>query len=167
MDFNWYVVFASGLIPLIVGFIWYNPKVFGTAWMNVTGMTHEKAKNSNMPLVFGLTLLFGMMLAVAMAPLTIHQMHLYSIFQGQEAALADTTSEIGSSVNGIMTKYGHNFRTFKHGAFHGILSALFIVLPILGTNALFEQKSFKYVAIHVGYWMTIMALMGGVVCQWA
>lgn len=167
MDFNWYVVLASGLIPLIVGFIWYNPKVFGTIWMNETGMTPEKAKNSNMPLIFGLTLLFGLMLATAMAPLTIHQMHVYSIFQGQEAAIKDTSSEIGGLVSSLMSKFGHNFRTFKHGAFHGILSALFIALPIVGTNALFEQRSFKYIAIHVGYWMVIMALMGGVICQWA
>jgi hypothetical protein len=42
---------------------------------------------------------------------------------------------------------------------------LLIVLPIMGTNALFERKSFKYVLINVGYWTISLALMGGILCQ--
>ena len=46
MHFNMLLTSAmAGLIPLLVGFIWYNPKVFGTAWMNVNGFTDpEKMK---------------------------------------------------------------------------------------------------------------------------
>ena len=48
MPFNFYAVLVSALVTLLVGFVWYNPKVFGTIWMNETGMTEEKAKQSNM-----------------------------------------------------------------------------------------------------------------------
>ena len=81
--------------------------------------------------------------------------------------LGEDIAEAGGAfkcTDGLLEKYGTTFRTFKHGAFHGTLAALFISLPIIGTNALFERKSFKYVAINVGYWMLTMALMGGVVC---
>ena len=64
-----------------------------------------------------------------------------------------------------MELHGNDFRTFKHGAFHGTIGALFLALPILGINALFERRSFKYIAIHTGYWMLTMGLMGGVLCQ--
>jgi hypothetical protein len=67
----------------------------------------------------------------------------------------------------FLDKYGNNFRTFKHGAFHGILSALFFATPVLGINALFERKSFKYIFVHAGYWMLTLALMGGVICAYA
>ena len=58
------------------------------------------------------------------------------------------------------------FHTFKHGAFHGALLAVFIGLPLLGTNALYEQRSWKYILINVGYWVVSMAIMGGIVNIW-
>jgi hypothetical protein len=65
-----------------------------------------------------------------------------------------------------MGKYGDNFRTFKHGAFHGAINGLFVAVPILGVNALFEQKSFKYIAVNGLYWIITLSLMGGVICGW-
>ncbi len=54
-----------------------------------------------------------------------------------------------------------------HGAFHGALvGGLFMALPVLTTNALFEQKNFKYIAINAGYWIICLGLMGGIVAAW-
>ena len=39
--FNIPVVLGAALIPTIVGFIWYNPKVMGEAWMKAAEMTEE------------------------------------------------------------------------------------------------------------------------------
>ena len=58
------------------------------------------------------------------------------------------------------------FHTFNHGAFHGAAIAVFFVLPALGTNALYEQKSWKYILINVGYWVVSFALMGGILNIW-
>ena len=69
--------------------------------------------------------------------------------------------------NDFMANYGASFRTFKHGAIHGVLVGLFFVLPISAIQAIFERKSVKYLAINAGYWIVSIALMGGVVCQWA
>lgn len=49
--------FLRGCISLIVGAIWYNPKVMGTLWMKETGVTEEDAKNANMGVIFGLSFL--------------------------------------------------------------------------------------------------------------
>lgn len=65
-----------------------------------------------------------------------------------------------------MANYGENYRTFKHGALHGAMTGIFIALPILATQAMFERKSLKYVLINAGYWIITLALMGGIVCQW-
>ena len=69
-------------------------------------------------------------------------------------------------IEALMQKYGENFRTFKHGALHGSVIGLFVVLPIMGTNALFERKGGKYIFVNVSYWVLCLALMGGVLCQW-
>tara|TARA_B110000091_G_C13629440_1_gene396476 strand:- start:583 stop:726 length:144 start_codon:yes stop_codon:yes gene_type:complete len=47
------------------------------------------------------------------------------------------------------------------------LAGVLLALPILATNAMFEAKGFKYIAVNAGYWIISLALMGGIVCQWA
>jgi hypothetical protein len=41
-----------------------------------------------------------------------------------------------------------------------------IAMPVLGINAMFEGKGFKYVMLNSLYWMVSMALMGGVICAY-
>lgn len=156
------IVPLAALIPLILGFIWYHPKVFGKAWLRASGMIDE-AKKGGMVKIFLFTYLFSLMLAVALMPIVIHQMHIFSLLAaGPE--FKDTNSEHYIMFNKMMASFGNEYRTFKHGAFHGTIAGLFLALPILGINALFERKSFKYILIHAGYWALTMALMGGVLC---
>ncbi|WP_410479478.1 DUF1761 domain-containing protein [Polaribacter sp. HL-MS24] len=46
------------------------------------------------------------------------------------------------------------------------MASIFFILPVVSIIALFERKSFKYVALNVGYWMVTLAIMGGIVCKW-
>ena len=160
------ILAAAALIPMVMGFIWYNPKVLGTVWMQAADMTEEKMKGANMPLIFGLSYVLSFFLAVALNYVVIHQNHLFSILL-EEPGFGEAGSEVQNYFDAFMAKYGGNFRTFIHGAFHGVIEGLLFVLPILGTNALFERKGFKYIAVNVGYWTITIALMGGVICQWA
>jgi hypothetical protein len=162
MPTNFLVVVLSGLIPLLVGFVWYSKNGVGNVWMKESGYDPATAKPTNMIALFGISLLFSVMLAGGLLPAVIHQMGLNSMLMG-EPALADPNSELSQTFASLMSKYGTNFRTFKHGAFHGFLTAIFIVLPVIGTSALYEQKTWKYIAVHVGYWAICMALMGGVI----
>lgn len=161
MDFNWLVLFGSAFVPLLVGMVWYNPKVFGKAWIASTGLTEEQLRQSNMWIIFGLTYLFGIFIAFTLSSMVIHQMHFFSIFADDPTA-KDPNSEMAI----LFQKYGGKFRTFKHGAFHGILVTITMALPITGIIAMFERKSFKYIAIHTGFWALTLMLMGGIICQW-
>jgi len=38
---NWYIIFVAALVPMVMGFVWYNPKVLGTLWMSAAGMSEE------------------------------------------------------------------------------------------------------------------------------
>jgi len=163
---NMVVTGLAALIPMITGFIWYNPKVVGGAWMKAAEMTEAKMKKASMGVILLVSLLLSFMLSIQIGMLTIHQAHLDSIVMnipgfGQEG------SEVMNDLASFKSKYGAEFRTFKHGAFHGVISAFFFALPILGINALLERRGFKYIAIHTAYWIITMALMGGVICQWS
>lgn len=164
MAFNYLLIFLTALVPLITGFVWFNPKVLGNAWMSATGVTPEMAKGSNMALIFGFTYFLGLMLTMALHPVVIHQMHIYSIFANMEG-FGKEGSEIMDYIADFMAKNGQNFRTFKHGALHGAIAGIFLVMPCIATNALFELKGFKYIAINSGFWILNLMLMGGLVCQ--
>lgn len=159
MPFNFYAILVSALVTLLVGFVWYNPKVFGTIWMNETGMTEEKAKQSNMLKVFGLTIFYSLMLSFIMPALVIHQMGALGMVGGDPTIAKP-------SYAAFLVDYGEAFRTYKHGALHGFMSGLFIALPITAINGLFEQKSWRYILINAGYWIVSMMIMGAIICGW-
>lgn len=159
MEINFLALLAAAFSALIIGAIWYNPKVFGTAWMKAADMTEEKMQGANMAKIFILAFIFAFLLAFALQFLTIHQTGALGMVGG-DPSLAKPSFEA------FMADYGTAFRTFKHGALHGTIAGIFIALPILGTNALFERKGAKYIFINAGYWIVTMAIMGGIVCGW-
>jgi len=165
MKANYTLIFLTAIIPLFVGTIWYNPKVLGTIWMKEAGIKTDDPK-PNMFLLLGLTYVLGLMLSLSMYQVTIHQMGLYAMFQGNADALNPAT-ELGKTIVSLMEQYGTNFRSFKHGALHGSIMGVFFALPIIAINALFERRGGKYILIHFGYWVITLALIGGVVCGWA
>ncbi len=166
MEFNFLIAALAALIPLVTGFIWYNPKVFGTSWMKASGLTEESLKGGNMAVIFILCYIFSFLIAVFMTTVVIHQFGLFQTLMNDPELLVEGT-ETYQYAQDFMTNYGDNFRSFKHGALHGTMAGLFFVLPVLGTNAMFERKGFKYIAVNVGYWTVCLALMGGVICQFA
>ena len=166
METNWLVVIGSAIIPLLVGILWYNPRVFGTVWMEAAGMKQDDTKDVNMFLVLGLTLFLSVLVASALLYSVVHQAHIFSAVMGNPD-LKDPNSALSQMLKTFMELYGSNFRTFKHGALHGTITGVTLALPVVAINALFERKSAKYIAIHAGYWIVSFALMGGVICAFA
>lgn len=78
----------------------------------------------------------------------------------------DQSSEAYKAYTYLMDNYGNNFRTFKHGALHGFIYSIFIALPLIGVNALYDRRSGKYILINWGYWAVVMTVMGGIICAW-
>lgn len=160
MEINFLALLVSAASTLVVGFIWYNPKVFGTIWMTESGLTEEKMKGANMVLLFGMSLFYAFMMSMILQMLSIHQWGAVSMVGGDI-----TTAK--PSFTAFMADYGTAFRTFKHGALHGFLTGLFLALPIVGTNALYERRSWKYTLVSGGYWIVSFMIMGGIICAWA
>lgn len=166
MKINILILLAATLVPLVIGFIWYNPKVFGNAWMKATGMTPESAKGANMGLMLGLTALFSFFIAFIMQTVVIHQFGTFGILSTQPdfSTAGSESSTMWAHFNEL---YGNSYRTFKHGAFHGTLTGIFFVMPIIAINALYERRGVKYVAINAGYFTVSLALMGGIICAFS
>jgi len=161
MEFNYLAILVAAVVPMVLGFLWYNPKLFGNAWMRESGMTEEKMKSRNMGVIFGVSFLLSILLAFFMQFLTIHQIGALGMIGGDS-----TVEGVLPSYKAFMDDYGSAFRTYKHGALHGFLAGIFIVLPVMGTNGLFERKSWKYIFINVGYWTLCLTVMGAIICGW-
>lgn len=163
---NILAVLVAALVPMAIGMIWYNMKTFGKAWINETGLTEEELRKANMFKVFGFSVLFSFMLSLILQSNVIHQMGITSAFFDYKEQIKDITTPEGALYKQVMDLVGTGHRTFGHGMFHGVITALFFVLPIIGINSLFERKTFKYIFIHVGYWVITLGIMGGILSAW-
>lgn len=148
----------AAVAALFIGALWYNPKFgFGIAWMRASGMTEERMKSGNIAIIFGLALLFAAMLSVLLMQFTNHQWGVLGLVGGDPTGAEP-------SFEAFMADYGNAYRTFKHGALHGTIFGVLGALPIIGTIALFERKSAKYIFINAGYWIVTLAVMGSILC---
>ncbi|MEI7509679.1 MAG: DUF1761 domain-containing protein [Flavobacterium sp.] len=148
----------SAFSSLIVGFIWYNPKVFGTIWMRESGISEEKIKGGNMLLTMLMAFIYAFFISFVLQFLVIHQ-------TGALGMVGGNADKALPSYSAFLADYGTAFRTFKHGALHGFMTGLFFCLPVIGVGALFERRSWKYTLIAGGYWVVTGTIMGGIICQ--
>ena len=158
MNINFLALLLAALSTLVVGFIWYNPKVFGNIWMKEAGLKQEDMKEFNMIKTFGLSIVYAFLISFILQMITIHQFGALGMVGG-DPTIAKPSYEA------FMADYGTAFRTFKHGALHGFITGLFMILPVTGTNALYEKRSFKYVMVTVGFWIVCFTIMGGIICM--
>ena len=129
---NWLAIIVAALIPMIIGFIYYHPKVFGRAWMNSLGLTEADLKAGNMALIMGISLFMSFVLSMWLV------------------GNVDGPGQEG------------RYDSFQHGAVHGLIIGLMVAMPVLVTNGLFERKNLKNLLINTGYWVLTLMLMGGV-----
>lgn len=166
MNVNFLAVLVASLATFPIGFIWYNPKVFGTAWLKEINKTpNDMKRGTALWKTLLLSFLGAFFIAFSLNFMVIHQYGMYALLDGV-AAMKAPNPKVSLLVNGLEIDYALRFRSFGHGVLHGVITSLFFVFPIIAQNAMYEQKSFKYIAIHAGYWVVTCAIVGGIVCAW-
>ncbi len=120
------------LVPTVLGFLWYSPWLFGKQWMDAIGMTEEKARSGNMPLMMGISILMAFLLSVFLVN--------FNNSPGQEG----------------------EFDSFGHGAWHGVFVGFLVFGTMYISNSLFEQRSGKAILLNVAFWLLCCAVMGGI-----
>ena len=155
--------FLAALVPLVTGFVWYHPKLFGTAWQKGTGLSPDVFKRGPKPLVFVVSYVLSVFLAAGLYGVVVHQIGVESLFATREG-FGDPSSPLHQQYEAMMDAVKDVHRSFGHGAFHGALAGVFIALPILATNGMFARRAWRHNAINAGYWIVTLALMGGILC---
>ncbi|MBK7223492.1 MAG: DUF1761 domain-containing protein [Saprospiraceae bacterium] len=85
-NLNWLAIIVAALSTFLIGGVWYS--VFEKPWMVANNFSPEDLKKRNMPLVFGLSFLFSLIMSFNLA-----------MFIGEENALFGT-------IAGFMTGFG-------------------------------------------------------------
>ena len=65
-DIDWIAVVVSVIASMALGFIWYSKFAFLKMWQEDTGMTDEKMRSGNMPMMFG-----GMIVLVIVSTISL------------------------------------------------------------------------------------------------
>ena len=161
---NFYWLFISALVPIVVGSIYYNPKVLGKAWLSAAGLTEEEAAQGSMTKIFLLTYLFSLFTAYIIYLFSVHQTSVFQLFMHE--IISGTSEEYSLYFNDFMSRYGDKHRTFGHGIIHGAEITFFMGFGMIGIHTLFERRPMKYLWIHLFYWVICGSLMGGMLCAW-
>ena len=165
MDARLQVLLEAALVPLAVGVIWYNPYLLGRLWGSGIGIAKEKMTAGKVALISVVSIVAGYYIAGSLSSIVIHQHGVYGMLAG-DPDMKDKSSALYNIVQGLMDKYGNNYRTFKHGAFHGMFTGLKIALPILAILGFAESKKISWILIHAIYWTICLSIMGGIVCAY-
>jgi cobalamin biosynthesis protein CobD/CbiB len=137
MHINWLAYAAAVIAQMVIGYLWFHPAVMGKKWASVLGKDTEELKPKNPGMVYGLTLLFTL----------LNTMFLL--------------------VN--VTGFGQEdiqFHTIKHGLFHAIIFFMMVIVPVLGTPALHEEKKGQWYIIQFGYWFVRLAVAFAILSAW-
>ena len=85
-NLNWFAIIAAALSNFMIGGVWYS--VFEKPWMSANNFSNDDLKKRKMPLVFGLSFLFSLIMSVNLA-----------MFIGKEETIFGT-------IAGFMTGFG-------------------------------------------------------------
>lgn len=137
MTIHWLSQGTAAVSALVIGLIWYGV-LFKNAWMNASGVTLEKIKNGIHPaLLYVIVLILAFVISIG---LYRHIIQIHAAFES------------------------HSDNPFGHGVYHGLWDAfLYGGISVLVTNALFDQRNWKYILINAGYWIVTFGIMGGII----
>lgn len=131
-NINLLSLILATLTPIIIGFIYYQKPLFGKVWSSTISM--PKKERVKLPLVWNFSISFVVCFLLSLFLL------FFCNGSGQEG----------------------EFDTFQHGALHGLVLGLLVIIPISITGVLYNERSWTNMLINAGYWLLSLPLMGGI-----
>lgn len=131
-EINYLSLLLATLVPIGVGFIYYQKGLLGKQWASTITIPKEDRIQYH-PIV-----LFIMSFAVCF----VMSFFLLQFCNGEGQE--------------------EQYDTFAHGAWHGLVLCIFIIIPISITSVLYNERTWKNMLINAGYWLITLPIMGGI-----
>lgn len=162
LTFNYIVVIVTTILPILLAKIWFSES---TRSLFKLAPSNPKNDSPNKSILFyPITILLSLFFSISMHFQVIHQFHFKSLFL-DEVGFNESQGSAFKAFEYIMNSYGDKFRTYDHGIFHGLLNAIFIVLPILFLFKIefnFTKKALLYYWL---YFALTMMITGSIICH--
>jgi len=143
-EINIFAILVAAAVPNALGALYYGP-LFGKRWLSSLNMTADDMKGRNEGLIYG-----GAYLLCAVV----------CFFSKFLVELAH------KDVNDQGELIFASFHTFPHGAIHGSVIAIGIVIPIIVCLGLFQKSTTSNILINSLFWLICFAIMGGILDVW-
>ncbi len=131
-------ILLSGFASVIIGWVWYHPNTFGTAWMQMTHVTPEMAERGRR-YMWPTTLvafLASMLLAYVMSYVGV-ALHIGDWIGSVELGLVSWSGFALPVILGSLIWEQKPFKLFLINALYWLLTFIVIALVLLYTSALF------------------------------
>lgn len=162
METNINALFYAAFIPLIIGSIWYHPKMMGKISSKSKGPSVSNKSSIGQLAKILLGYVIGVLIAYTLMGITVHQLGVMQTLLDQPG-FSDQQGQGYLFFQNFMAEYGNSYRNLFHGLFHGAVSACSFALPVIGSIALYEEKGWKFVMVHFGYWLICLSMMSGLI----
>lgn len=141
-DVNLFAVLVAGVIPMIVGSLWYGP-LFGKRWLGMMEMTAEEVQEGFNPVrTYGVSILLSLLTAYILAQLIA------------EFAPADVSSMEGGG-GSVMV-----------GVHVGLMALVAFVIPAAHQSVTFEKRKAGLAWLNVAYNGVALILQAVVIALW-
>lgn len=91
---NWLAILVAALACFPIGYLWYGP-LFAKAWMRLTGITEEKARQANMAKIYGTTFVANLVIATSLAMFVGGGDWMFGLFAGFMSGLTYVSMALG------------------------------------------------------------------------
>ncbi len=126
-DMNLVTIILAALAFFVVGALWYGV-IFGKAWQNAAGMSDEDVQSGNMLKIFGLTLLFELLIATVLA-------HQFAMTGASDRAIMMIS--VGFAVGVMIPAIGINYLYLRKTAAHFFIDAGHFIVGMTAMGAVF------------------------------
>ena len=141
-DVNLFAVLVAGVIPMIVGSLWYGP-LFGKRWLGMMEMTAEEVQEGFNPVkTYGVSVLLSLLTAYILAQLIA------------EIAPADVSSMEGGGGSAMV------------GVHVGLMALVAFVTPAAHQSVTFEKRKAGLAWLNVAYNGVALILQAAVIALW-
>lgn len=66
-EIDYWAVLAAAVSSFVLGGMWYSPVLFGRIWQHAAGLSDVQLRSGNLALIFGLSLVLSLLMAVVFA----------------------------------------------------------------------------------------------------
>lgn len=137
-------ILSAGIATVLLGWAWYHPKVFGTAWMRMIGLTPEMVERGKkrMPLMALIGLLASMLIAWVMSYVGV-LLGVYDWFGAIELGFWCWLGFVAPTMLGIILWEQRSFKLYLINALYWLVAFIVMALVLVMSSQVFSATTYN------------------------